>query len=423
MKDQFLNAALKYAAVLKWPVFPLRERAKEPATKHGFKDASLDEAQIREWWSEWPLANIGTPTGGAFWVLDMDPRHNGHLTLEKLTAANGALPNTVQQITGGGGRHYLFKMPDQQPITCGMLAQGLDFKGTGGYIVVAPSVHPDTGRRYEWDGADPLAKQPILPAPAWLIPGGKNQHAAQEPPKEKNKWPEGQRNYRLTSFAGKMRRAGLEREALEAVLLIENARRCSPPLDVAEVRKIAQSVSRYTAGSEFPSFHATVLLNKIAPTLELLNGLEIFQGCIHFEDVKRRGPMVIATTDLGEIVWPSTTELGNFQSSRALIAAGTGIFLATPPRNLIRTAWDAAAALLLKLACIDDLALENPLREETRDLLRLMWREAGQPVAGAPVKGQPLRAESEDFIHIPPFQLTPRIPNRRTSGKRRRPYF
>ncbi len=47
---------------------------KHPLTKQGFKEASRDEAQIRGWWSKWPAANIGIPTGAVagFDVLDMD---------------------------------------------------------------------------------------------------------------------------------------------------------------------------------------------------------------------------------------------------------------------------------------------------------------------------------------------------------------
>src|SRR3990172_11227437 len=38
-------------------------KAKHPRTAHGFKDATTDAAIIKEWWSRWPNANIGIPTG------------------------------------------------------------------------------------------------------------------------------------------------------------------------------------------------------------------------------------------------------------------------------------------------------------------------------------------------------------------------
>jgi hypothetical protein len=51
-KNKFLEAALGYAQRLGWPVFPLRPRAKEPLTAHGFKDAATDVEQISAWWEK-----------------------------------------------------------------------------------------------------------------------------------------------------------------------------------------------------------------------------------------------------------------------------------------------------------------------------------------------------------------------------------
>jgi hypothetical protein len=45
-----------------------------------------------------------------------------------------------------------------------------------------------------------------------------------------------------------MRQRGLSQAAIEAALLQENATRCNPPLEEAEVRRIAESVARYAPG-------------------------------------------------------------------------------------------------------------------------------------------------------------------------------
>jgi hypothetical protein len=245
-----LASALKYATVLGWPVFPLKPRGKEPLTKHGFQDATRDERQIRQWWKQHPNANIGTPTGRAFWVLDEDPRHHGDESLESLELKHGRLPSTIQQQTGSGGRHFAFAMPDQIEIRCGTLADGLDYKGAGGYIVLAPSIHPN-GKPYIWDGADELVNQPILPAPGWLLGMLQNgQHGNGDIPFEvPQKIAKGKQHSTLVSIAGSMRKRGLEFPEIFAALCEINKTRCTEPGPEAHIRKIAESVCRYPAGA------------------------------------------------------------------------------------------------------------------------------------------------------------------------------
>jgi hypothetical protein len=217
--------------------------AKHPRTERGFKDATNDLNQIAAWWEQWPDANIGMPTAG-FLVLDVDPRNGGDESLAALVAEHGPLPETAEQATGGGGRHIIFRHPGRRlPKT---LAPGIDLKGEGGYIVVAPSIHA-SGKRYQWHGG--RANGLLHPAnpPGWLlerIEGARNGAGAQDTV-DPDKWPPGERNNRLTSIAGTMRRRGVSKEAITAALLEENQHRCDPPLPEGEVRSIAESVASY----------------------------------------------------------------------------------------------------------------------------------------------------------------------------------
>jgi hypothetical protein len=127
---------------------------------------------------------------------------------------------------------------------------------------------------------------------------------------------------------------------------------------------------------------AVIDLSRFASSLDLLNGLIVWQGRIEFVSVKRKGPMLIATTsDNVEIVWESTAELGSFSKSQAVISDATNIWIPTPPHRQIRSQWEQAIYLLLKLSAQDDIRLEPALKEEIRDLLRLVWRAARQPTA------------------------------------------
>src|SRR5262245_61907669 len=72
--DRTLSRALAYARH-GWPVFPCQPGDKEPATRHGFRDATTDPGQITWWWERQPLANLAIATGlpGPD-VLDVDQR-------------------------------------------------------------------------------------------------------------------------------------------------------------------------------------------------------------------------------------------------------------------------------------------------------------------------------------------------------------
>jgi len=135
-----ISQALAYARY-GWPVFPCHPGGKEPATSHGFHDATTDPAMIRRWWERQPAANLAIATGlpGPD-VLDVDdrgPAGNGfgaYSTLIKAGLLDGA--RTVVT-TPSGGLHVYFTGSSQ---ASGRLPQHhLDFKARGGYILAPPS--------------------------------------------------------------------------------------------------------------------------------------------------------------------------------------------------------------------------------------------------------------------------------------------
>lgn len=159
--SSLLNAALEYIRRGKL-VFPCG-MDKKPLVKGGFKAASLNVIQIREWWQRWPEAMIGMPTGQVNGVLAIDcDGETGVRNFLSLCENDGVTPDTTWQITPGGGRHYLFNMPVQD-IRCSasQLAQSVDIRATGGYIICAPSRRED-GKSYEWQET---AKISALPDP------------------------------------------------------------------------------------------------------------------------------------------------------------------------------------------------------------------------------------------------------------------
>lgn len=227
-----LDFALKYA-LAGLSIFPVKPRGKIPLTANGSHDATTVEATIREWWTRWPDANIGMTLGGLV-VVDIDPRNGG-----ELHSLPHNLPDTCYASTGGGGFHFLYKAKDGVRYNAHP-AQGIDVKsGAGAYIVVEPSIH-ESGHKYTWlDETEPWAMKPT-DAPDWLG----QRKPAPSAPSGHGVISSGGRNDALTGMAGAMRRKGMSKSAIEAALREEN-KRCSPPLDDEEVRRIAWSVARY----------------------------------------------------------------------------------------------------------------------------------------------------------------------------------
>jgi hypothetical protein len=157
------RAALAYAR-RGMPVFPCEPLGKRPLTRDGFWDASADIGVVERWWSRWPRANVGVPTGerSGLLVLDVDPRDGGLKSLEELEEAFDTLPPTTRARTGSGGEHVFFRYPDGGVRnSASWVGPGLDVRGEGGYVVVPPS---RTGGPYRWTERTPLAE-----APAWLL--------------------------------------------------------------------------------------------------------------------------------------------------------------------------------------------------------------------------------------------------------------
>jgi Bifunctional DNA primase/polymerase, N-terminal len=172
--DDLPASALDYAQH-GWWVFPLRPRGKVPMGGRGFKDATRDPAEVEDIWKRHPKANIGVRTGqlSGISVLDIDPESGGGESLEKIETEHGPLPGTITQVTGGGGVHLMYRYKPGLGIGAAVWGPGLDLRSEGGYIVAAPSIHPN-GCRYRWLGdlwRDDLAEWPgSLRLPERIVP-------------------------------------------------------------------------------------------------------------------------------------------------------------------------------------------------------------------------------------------------------------
>ncbi|MGW0625992.1 bifunctional DNA primase/polymerase [Streptomyces sp. NPDC002758] len=167
-RSALLRAALD-AAERGWHVFPLRPGGKPPAL-HGEKSctrtgecarghlkweqrATTDPDRIRAAWSRAPF-NVGIATGpSGLLVVDLDtPEHKGSSDAPDGAATFGALceraghavPATYRTRTPSGGQHLYFTAPVGVKLgsTAGTVAESVDTRAWGGYVVAAGSTTP-----------------------------------------------------------------------------------------------------------------------------------------------------------------------------------------------------------------------------------------------------------------------------------------
>ena len=139
VRDGILGAALVTAS-RGWFVFPCR--GKLPLTRHGFKAASVESADIETWWAEYPDATIGVSCGqSGLVVLDLDkkPGVDGETMLHDILGGLGAgWPDTLTSRTPSGGLHLFFRHDHTEykiANSASMIAPGIDVRGDGGYVI------------------------------------------------------------------------------------------------------------------------------------------------------------------------------------------------------------------------------------------------------------------------------------------------
>jgi len=169
-QDLYKGWALYYAS-LGWHVFPLKPGTKYPGCEHGSSEATTDVEQITRWWNASPNSGIGMrPATSKLYVLDMDPRNGGEFNFEKLQQEHGLLLSPVMAQSGRGtGFHMYFAAPDSSVRYQGNPGglKGLDGKHNG-FVVLPPSIHPDTQQPYTWLTGTPGPDEQLPVAPAFL---------------------------------------------------------------------------------------------------------------------------------------------------------------------------------------------------------------------------------------------------------------
>lgn len=140
-----IEAAIRYATEWEWPAFFVSASKSPFAGSHGFLDASLDPAVIRDLWRPNAAVALAVPDGIV--VVDVDPGAD---------TSSLYLPRTREQHTPRHGRHLVYTTAREvRPTT--NIRSCIDLRGPGSYIVVEPTVG------YWW-----VNDLPFAVAPSWL---------------------------------------------------------------------------------------------------------------------------------------------------------------------------------------------------------------------------------------------------------------
>ena len=358
----FLEHALALAKK-GWAVFPLIPKGKTPMLPGGFKNATTDPTRIKEWWMQWPSANIGLATGmSGLFVIDIDSA-DAAKELYKIMPELETLV-TLRAKTSKG-EHIYFKCNKDEFKSCTSFAgvKKIDIRCAGGYVVAPPSLHP-SGAVYTWQ--QELETALVLPVPDVIRDIAVNGVRKAEAPDVSKleletvldeefgeKILEGERNNRLTSFAGKLRRLGYGENAITQHLLVFNNNRCDPPLAFKELQTIAKSVCRYPAGGK---------------TEEKID--------LNFESAKiYKGDPALVELKINDCVL--CCPISVFTSPRRFAAVWENKFFQTPPwKHAKSRVWDRFANSVLATAEVVDLGPQTSTEEAAKERILIGLRSA-----------------------------------------------
>jgi hypothetical protein len=251
---------------------PLAHGTKKPPLCKGgwerYQATAPTDSDLISWFGR-SERNIAIVVGRGKMVVDLD----GPGAEDLLLRAGVQLPDNAprQRTPNGahvlmavnapvGNRVALLETPERRPGTKKAVAQ-VDIRADGGYIVVAPSIHP-SGEAYEWlqrpdtlpDAPEALlsllAQRQAPPAGSGAVPGDLKQP----------KWVaealkgvgDGQRNDVCARLAGYFVKKKMGRDIV--LQLLENfGANCTPPMDRAEIVTTVDSILKKDAAAPPPT--------------------------------------------------------------------------------------------------------------------------------------------------------------------------
>jgi len=159
-------------------VFPVSRR-KVPLLKGWQTEASTDPELIATWWLvDYPDALVGYAAAlSGVVVVDLDADKGKGAGADNLAAAAHELPATLNYDTPSGGRHHVYRAPDDRPLTIaqGHPVDGVDIRAGNGFAIFYGerlTAAPQLAEAPDWALVSPAergdARAPSASVAQWL---------------------------------------------------------------------------------------------------------------------------------------------------------------------------------------------------------------------------------------------------------------
>lgn len=135
-KNPLYTKAFEYA-VRGYSVIPIRKnKLPQIDSWRKYQTEPADEAQIEEWWTKFPGANVGIVTGkvSGITVVDIDTKGGKAVPLDTFPETY-----TVKTPTGGYHLYYRYDPSIQQTANTFPQFPNVDIRNDGGYVIAPPS--------------------------------------------------------------------------------------------------------------------------------------------------------------------------------------------------------------------------------------------------------------------------------------------
>lgn len=230
-----------------WSILPVKPEEKRPYMTNWlqYTKTKASKQTVENWFRSLSGAGVGVVTGKISNIVVLDVENDCPTPINEILKK---YPTQTISRSGSGGYHLFYQYPTTVSHVSNRVRifEGADLRADGGFIVLPPTLHPTSGRRYEWVQRGPLGAFPMGLLDLRAQPTGTNEGWITEALRGVS---EGGRNDTCARLAGYFFKKGMAADIVEALLLDWNEK-CDPPMPLRELRTTLKSIERSHSGAD-----------------------------------------------------------------------------------------------------------------------------------------------------------------------------